>query len=431
MIPINDHKVIVFLDWLLREINQDYSRQNTLNALNKKIKDHSINKNLYKQKPSERLPDNCIQFMIGNTNHIFRDKDEDLLTQDLLDWLEENGEKLYDILKMPDLVFNDYIDKYCAGRSDRDLINLTIWHQNYDCRQYLAELINKAGYDNSEELNKLIKQYVIRHSRYKCFFLFDYINSDIYEKLIHDHWKDLNFLSREYLDIYYSEDDLKKSGFEIADEIDSLPSELRFCVPGIIIWKDNISAAKSISLDYLDDQDVCRVIKKIVRCISLDLSFEMIVEEANMESKNLDDRKMGNISINAYNSTVRDVIHNGHTINSGDTNSFVTSTSSGNGASIVGNNNQYNKDVADAFEQVLNLLNNNNSNTDEELKKELIAAINEAKDAILTGDDKKKESIGQKIKSICVQCSAFAPILLQNLAALTQIADYFGYNPFV
>lgn len=59
----------------------------------------------------------------------------------------------------------------------------------------------------------------------------------MFRKLVTEHWKDLNDLSADYLDIYYCFENYGASGYDLMRQLHYLPDKVHAKLPCIIIGK--------------------------------------------------------------------------------------------------------------------------------------------------------------------------------------------------
>jgi len=89
---------------------------------------------------------------------------------------------------------------------------------------------------------------------------------------------DLNSLSADYLDIFYSENDFGQTGYDIKRKIQSLPKNLSNDLPCLVIWEHSMSDAVAIDLQGLENEEIFRVISSIVDFIKVKSPFNVMSE---------------------------------------------------------------------------------------------------------------------------------------------------------
>ena len=145
-------------------------------------------------------------------------------------------------------------------------------------RQALERLLNRMP-----SISHILRPDVIRnddtmglaklYSRYndsdivKCCLLL-LARDDLYNKLIldADMWEDLNAVTADRMDIYYSYHDRYGRGYGIKDEMgwDTIPED---ALPCLVLWNGNFSAPQYVELYDLNANDIYRVIQTIVQSI--------------------------------------------------------------------------------------------------------------------------------------------------------------------
>ena len=96
----------------------------------------------------------------------------------------------------------------------------------------LKENTLKNGFEGKyikKSLSDIMDRYLCKRAKFNCIILplADKRNREVFRSLVHDQWKNLNELSGDDLDIYYSETDIGKTGYDIAARLHSLPNELK------------------------------------------------------------------------------------------------------------------------------------------------------------------------------------------------------------
>lgn len=112
----------------------------------------------------------------------------------------------------------------------------------------------------------------------KCFFL-PLAQDKLFEKFINNSWSDLNSLSKNYLDIYYSDKEFSISGYDIKDKIRSL-EVAEDALPCLVLWVNSLETAKCVELRDLEYNDVFRLLQFIVQSIKVGDTFEVVCSKA-------------------------------------------------------------------------------------------------------------------------------------------------------
>ncbi|MDB9485042.1 hypothetical protein PN492_00445 [Dolichospermum circinale CS-537/01] len=142
---------------------------------------------------------------------------------------------------------------------------------------------NKADKNTNLSLRYLLGRY--RSVKFNGIFLFE--KNDNFPKFINDYWEDLYYLTGNYMDIYYSFNDLKDpiSGYQISS------TELRYLdvkltdIPAFMLWSGQIKNNVTIPLYQLYHGDIFQIIKHIVQGIKDEKSIQEIAIIAKQETQ--------------------------------------------------------------------------------------------------------------------------------------------------
>jgi len=115
---------------------------------------------------------------------------------------------------------------------------------------------------------------------YHAMFLFLSVGN--FPGFINENWEDLNPLTGDNLDIYYSYEDLERSvsAFEVVEQFRSISVDLTK-LPAILLWGKSLSDSGLIPLERLSDVDVVDIMKLIVQRIKEEKGLQEICREAN------------------------------------------------------------------------------------------------------------------------------------------------------
>jgi len=98
--------------------------------------------------------------------------------------------------------------------------------------------------------------------------MFLFLSTGDFPSFIEKHWEDLNQLTGQHLDVYYSKADLKRrvSGYETLEQFKTL--EVRATdLPALVLWQESLKDAQAVPLGRLGHSDVVEVVKRIVQGI--------------------------------------------------------------------------------------------------------------------------------------------------------------------
>ena len=219
-------------------------------------------------------------------------------------------------------------------------------------------------------------------------------------------------MTADYLDVYYSEEDKGRTGFDTAQKLDSLPESVRLNTPCIAKWRTTIKDAKSVSIKGLDADQIVEVIRTIVKAIcNMDLINE-IVDKAvkKVEELRMDNRNIVNNFVNGNNNVVGN--HGTTTIN--------------------GNGNDNTVTIAKEFHPVFNpkdienALNSISSSDElqEAYKAEFTKTLNDASQLVKEDSEEKKSSIKVRLNMLWETVKNRAPTLLEVLANCATIIAF-------
>ena len=223
--------------------------------------------------------------------HFMNSSDLDLHIEcDFLKWLIKTKGEPMDIRKMPLSVFEKLAEQFqfeCT-KSNKDREKLIRTFKQKDLivvsKKLLALLPIKMA-KRAKDLGYIIERYQDKSIPFKCFIMPLQVDSKEYKGLIENHWDDLHYLSGDYLDIYYTDVDYGKSGYEIMNRMNFIPEKLKTKAPVIVIWDNDLSKAQGIDISRLDNEDIFEVIRDIVNSIQNKYELDKIVKEANKMSK--------------------------------------------------------------------------------------------------------------------------------------------------
>jgi len=346
-------------------------------------------------------------------------------------WLQNKFDNPTDVRKMPADVFEKYVDEYInsCGKSDIEKKHLLKSYKQTGWEILLKKIRIILRIDRTRDaksLGEVAERYYSKIPRFKCIFLplSDKRNQNYYRSLITDSWNDLNDLSGDYLDIYYSEEDAGKSGYDIAKRINSLPDSLKSKAPCLILWEERICDAKYIPLNELKDTQIFNIIKSIVNLIIEKKNLHDIVEEVNEKVKEIQDSNLG---VRKYYGPV--ITGDGNIV--GDNNAVGTGNIVGDANDMCGNT--INADMSHAqklieeFEQAI-LAIKSSSELDDDLKAQICEIIEEAQKGIHEKSEEKQKSAKTAFGYVKTFLVKLAPELVSTLANFATIASFFGLS---
>lgn len=340
---------------------------------------------------------------------------------DFITWLTETNGNQLDIQKMPVRVFSKIADEFARDcnktKSERDKLIRSFKQKDLKAlSRKLMALLPIKTIKAANDLGYIIGRYSDKRIPFKCIIIPLKANSKEYIDLIENYWEDFHYLSGDYLDIYYSDTDYGKSGFEIMKQMNYIPETLKEQAPSIIIWGTELSKAKRIDISRLNNTDIFEIIQKIVNLIKSSKSLDTIVKEANIMSDELRDKHR---AISNTNNTV---------INSGTINGNVVNENSGtlfSDVSEVENTIPLANEINDA-QRLISSFNDIN----DQQKELLLGILKETSAAVKSGNEKQKQDNKKRFKDAICFMGDIGTKLISALSGLTNLLKYFNITPF-
>lgn len=347
------------------------------------------------------------------------------------DWLDRNTECPSDVCKMPYDIFKKHVDGYISEckKTEVEKKNLLKSYQQSGWEALLEKfqvLFRLKGQKN-KNLHEVIERYFSHHGGFKCIILplSDPESQSIYHSLIRESWGDLNSCSGDCLDIYYSEADNGKSGFDIAKRVNALPRSLTLKAPCFIIWKHSMNEAQYIPINGLDNLQIVELVKSIVENIRNEKNLNEIIKEATDKVKELQNE---NRNISNYYAPVitgdSNIVGNNNTIGTGNV-SGSSNTITGN--SIQTNMNESFEKILEDFESAISAI-NNSQELDANMKIQLSEIVETAKTGVYEQSTEKQERAKTAFGYVKTFLTKIAPDLVVVLASMATIATFFGIN---
>lgn len=337
---------------------------------------------------------------------------------DFLEWLLNNNSNFIDIPKMPLKTFEIVVDKFIAdcGKNITDKKKLIKSFKYSDftvLSQKLLSVLSTKTMRRGKNLRNIIERYQDAAVRFKCFIIPREADTKEYKELIEKRWIDLHHMSGNYLDIYYTETDYGKSGYEIMNRMNFIPNNLKSKAPIIVIWENSLQEAKGIDISRLDNEDIFDVIQCVVNLIRDGQPIEAIVKEANNMSKDFREKQRA-ISYNTVNIT-------------GTVNGTVAGVNYGTMQTTIQNEN-VNSQLLSEFETAKQII-REFSEFDESYKERLETMINEVK-ATIENNDKEGQERGKKsFKDAIFFMGNVGSKLITAFSHLANVLKFFDISP--
>lgn len=432
MQPLLDIEMLDFLEWLKMEIGstdiedmeelerrmnpEHFARsvQFLLDKIYEKKKKLEIHRSDTHSISSNNLR-MAIEKIIADMTSTERDFS---VVTDFFEWFSANQERSkLKVELMPLDIFKEYVDKYCSVCSKSESVGRKILSAFKRAKRsqligYFLAAILRRGEEYRRSFDHILERYVNNKELYKCVILPLSKETAEYKALIRDYWRDLDSLSGNALEIYYSQVDYGRSGEEIFNCLKSLPKTLTNRAPSIIIWKDRMDEAKNISTDELNNRQIHDVIRTVVDAIRQRKIFEEVI----MEGRKMADKKRNeNRPIGSY------VDNSQHIkVNSG---VAVAGTGAQVNAPVYHSVDapSFGQDINKAIERIQQF-----SEMEEKQKNALITILSETRDAVEEGNEEEKEKSKIRLEAFLSGVGSFAETLRDTLASIGGLAGFFG-----
>lgn len=326
---------------------------------------------------------------------------------DFMDWLSQQEDKILEnIYKIPKPVLDDVIKNYELSRGEKlssgqkkkiiKCFNNKLPEQIED---WFYKIIGKKHY---KKLNYIFDRFYNSRAKYKCILLPLKAESD-FVGFVKEYWIDLNAASSDFLDIFYSFDELKDTGYHTLKKIKNLKINTNE-LPCVVIWKNDISEAKAIDIRGLKNSDICTIMQNIIYYIKAEWDLRKIYEKVSENVASIRNNKreimmQQNINVNGSNNV---------TIN-------------------ATQNNKVQGTATNELDEIMNVIRKNmdavrNAELKEELKEDILDAIESIKEQL--EKEKPKESRirnGIKLLAPTVSLLNGIPQLRDNLQELIEL----------
>ncbi|MCL2083752.1 MAG: hypothetical protein FWH06_00655 [Oscillospiraceae bacterium] len=342
---------------------------------------------------------------------------------DFLEWLLNRRLDADDISKMPLAVFEKMASDYLndkSGTVDKKQLSVLVDAYKIKNPQTIIDRIKelKSYYDISENKVEKYKSLGELFSRYsnpdivKSLFL-PLSSDNEFEGFIRKSWEDLNSLSKNYLDIYYSVNELSTSGYSIKDKFHSLNIP-ESALPCFVLWVSSIEKSKYIELRDLDYKEIFQIIQTIVEDIKQNKDFETVYRGAI--------KIAGEMRANHTPATYHNlnIINNGV---AGHITGIATNTDISGGVTGSVNQGTFSRDIKKAVEQINSL-----SDLQEGQKRYLADILNDAKSSEEKQDETGKIICKEKFQAFIAGTGKVADKVISILANFATIAAFFGLS---
>ena len=188
-------------------------------------------------------------------------------------WLQEKHPNLDILASAPTNQIQELATLFCEEREYRNVASFSKdvlkWLRGEGDRgvlQRLAEVSQRIRYKNKTYRSNVSTFKRYQTIPYHAIFLF--LSAGDFPTFIRTYWEDLNYLTGDYLDVYYSYEDIERkvSAFEVLNEFRTLQVQPT-ALPAILLWKKSLSESGVIPLQRLSHEDVFDVAKLVVQRI--------------------------------------------------------------------------------------------------------------------------------------------------------------------
>lgn len=199
-------------------------------------------------------------------------KDDLSRTIEFFNWLIEHFPKVNITSDIPSTKLNELIDKFCEDSSYSDISTFKKQVEKIfrgDLADNLLYKVKKWFKGRGKQV-AYSKNPFDRYNQMKFhgMFLFPNFGSNDLIKFIDESWQDLNSLTGDLIDIYYSKEDIRKrNGFDILKDFKSFNNIKLTDLPSFIIWDSMLKNALAIPLSDLNNKQILISIQHIVQAI--------------------------------------------------------------------------------------------------------------------------------------------------------------------
>lgn len=245
-----------------------------------------LNSNRDIQSEAHRLVDSLLLLMQGGFYERYLERQPEMLhflaklniisqhglqAVEFLSWLQDNHPKIDILASAPTGEIRELALEFCEKNGYLNSVSFSRevlqWVNGKGERNIIQRLVDIGR--NAKQRGDSYKWEVSPFERYKqipfhAVFLF--LSAGDFPTFVKKFWEDLNHLSGDYLDIYYSSEDVERriSGYEAVKEFRSIRLE-PMSLPALILWADSLHDASVIPLENLSHEDVFGLIKLIVQ----------------------------------------------------------------------------------------------------------------------------------------------------------------------
>jgi len=207
---------------------------------------------------------------------------------EFVSWAQDNHPDLDLLSSMPVNQIEKLIVDFCEEKNYQNVSSFTkevkkLLQGNGENRA--LRMLEQLS-DRIRRKNNTFRPAVSPFERYKSVpyhAIFLFLSAGNFPEFINTYWEDINHLTGDYLDVYYSYADLEHrvSGYETINEFRSIQIDA-IALPAILIWKKTLTDSCIISLQKLTNDDVFDILKLIVQRIKNGNEMQVFCNEARV-----------------------------------------------------------------------------------------------------------------------------------------------------
>lgn len=226
-------------------------------------------------------PEGCVELMIMYPERY------NIMLSDILnffDWIRNQYPELNLSGDIPLCKLNDLIDEFCKNKKSPEANSLKKQikqmfkeSRNSNFISKIREWFTNNGNKTEEESNPFD-----RYSRVKFhgMFLFPKGCAAQLNKFIEESWQDLNSMTGEWIDIYYSKKDVKdRTCYDVRDNIKRFDKINNADLPAFIIWDNDFENSYPIPISDLENKKILTLIAHIVDSIRSGKNLPEVIDD--------------------------------------------------------------------------------------------------------------------------------------------------------
>jgi len=203
---------------------------------------------------------------------------------EFLSWLQEKYPKLDLFGNVPTQEVRELVSVFCEEKgyyNAKSFSEEVIKWLRGDIEKLVLRQLRKMGVTASGKGQRNYTDPIRRYQEIPYHGMFLFLSAGDFPEFLKKYWIDLNYLTADWIDIYYSLEDLQRkvSGYEVSQQLRSIRLE-PMSLPALLIWQQSLSDCCVIPLDRLSHDDIFDLMKYIVQKIVEKRSLRDICVEA-------------------------------------------------------------------------------------------------------------------------------------------------------